>query len=55
MNRFFINFDAIFIILFVFMNSFVQLTVDKTNAIIFKNDSTQISYAKRYSKKKNMK
>ena len=36
---------------FVFMNSFVQLTIGKSNVMIYKNDSfTQISYARRYSK-----
>ena len=49
--RSFIDFDAILIILSVPMDSFVQLTVGKTNAVIYKNDSlTQISYARRYSK-----
>ena len=49
--RSFIGFGAILIILSVSMDSFVQLAVGKTNALIYKNDSlAQISYAKRYSK-----
>lgn len=51
MARSFISFGAILVILVVPMDSFVQLAVGKTNAIIYKNDSsTQISYARRYSK-----
>jgi hypothetical protein len=49
--RSFISFGAILVILSVPMDSFVQLAVGKTNAIVYKNDSsTQISYARRYSK-----
>lgn len=49
--RSFISFGAIVIILSVFMDSFVQLAVGKTNAMVYKNDSSaQISYARRYSK-----
>lgn len=49
--RSFIGFGAVLIILSVTMDSFVQLAVGKTNAVIYKNDSlTQISYARRYSK-----
>ena len=48
--RSFISFGAILIILSVPMDSFVQLAVGKTNALVYKTDSaTQISYAKRYS------
>lgn len=51
MARSFISFGAILVILSVPMDSFVQLAVGKTNAIVYKNDSSaQISYAKRYSK-----
>ena len=51
MARSFISFGAILIILSVPMDFFVQLAVGKTNAMIYKNDSsTQIPYAKRYSK-----
>ena len=50
-SRSFISFGAILIILSVFMDSFVQLAVGKTNAMIYKNDSSaRISYATRYSK-----
>lgn len=46
----FVSFGAILIILSVPMDSFVQLAIGKTNAMIYKNDSfAQISYAKRYS------
>lgn len=49
--RSFISFGAILIILSVFMDSFVQLAVGKTNAMIYKNDaSARIPYATRYSK-----
>lgn len=49
--RSFISFGAILVILSVFMDSFVQLAVGKTNAVVYKNDSSaQISYARRYSK-----
>lgn len=50
-GRSFMSFGAILIILSVSMDSFVQLAVGKTSAMIYKNDSsTQISYARRYSK-----
>lgn len=49
--RSFISFGAILVILSVPMDSLVQLAVGKTTAIVYKNDlSTQISYARRYSK-----
>lgn len=50
-SRSFIGFGAILIIMSVPMDSFVQLAVGKTNAVIYKNDSlAQISYARRYFK-----
>ena len=49
--RSFISFGAIIVILSVSMDSFVQFAVGKTNAMVYKADSsTQISYARRYSK-----
>lgn len=49
--RSFICMGVMLFILSVPMDSFVQLAVGKTSAMIFKNDSsTQISYARRYSK-----
>lgn len=49
--RSFMSFGAILIILSVPMDSFVQLAVGKTSAMIYKSDaSVQISYARRYSK-----
>lgn len=50
-SRSFISFGAILIILSVFMDSFVQLAVGKTNAMIYQNDSSaRIPYATRYSR-----
>lgn len=51
MSRSFISYGAILVILSVPMDSFIQLAVGKTNAMVYKNDSSaQISYATRYSK-----
>lgn len=49
--RSFVSFGAMIVILSTAMDPFVQLTVGKSNMVIYANDSSaQISYARRYSK-----